>query len=227
MSAMRKRTNGLVFKGLNNGSVVTVRNEFRFCRKCGVGRMAFPRHIVFRLNVRALFMDGTSNNVGPGFRVNSLVIVSSRVGFFPRRPLHNGGFPANPHFPSVRRTCSGRLHGLTSRVTGRGSVPIRRNMCINIRNPAFRAPTRCHVCQVLNNSTMNVDAIPRMVITHRYNVGMFNVDVVASLNNFSIPMRMDRRRMRVTTGTTRPGVARVVQRVVHESWLLVVGCGLS
>lgn len=218
VSAMRKRDKGLVFNGLNRGSVVTVRKHFRFCRNCSVGRMAFPMHMVHRLNVGALFISGTDNNAGPSFTVNSLVVVASRVGCFPRRPLHNGGVPCNPHFPSVDRTCSGRLVHGTSTVTTRGNVGIRRNICVNARNPAFRAPTRCGVFRVLNTSTINVSAIPRIVITGRYKVGIFNMSIVASLKMRNGVMRISRRRIRGTTSRTRPEVARVVHRLVGETW---------
>lgn len=218
ISAMRKRDNGLVFNGLNGGSVVTVRKHFRFCRKCSVGRIAFPMQIVHRLNVGALFMSGTTKNAGTSFRVNSLVVVESRVGFFPRRPLRNGGVRCNPHFPSVDRTCSGRLVSGTLRVTGRGNVGMRRKMCVNARKPAFRAPTRCGVFRVLKTSTMNVSAIPRIVMTGRYNVGIFKMSIVASLNIRKGVIRISRRRIRGTTSRTRPHVAAVVHRVVGQVW---------
>lgn len=224
VSAIRNRDNGLVFNGLNGGSVVTVRNHFRCCRNCSVGRIAFPMHIVHRLNVGALFMSGTDNKAGTSFRVNSLVVVASRVGCFPRRPLHKGGVPCNPHFPSVDRTCDGRLVHGTSRVTRRGNVGIRRKICVNARNPAFRAPTRCGLFRVLNTSTMNVSAIPRIVITGRYKVGMFNVSIVASLKMRKGVIRMARRRIRGTTSTTRPGVAAVVHRLVGHTWALGSVC---
>lgn len=220
ISAMRKRDNGLVFNGLNGGRVVTVRKHFRCCRNCSVGRIAFPMHIVHRLNVGALFISGTDNNAGPRFRVNSLVVVASRVGCFPRRPLHNGGVPCNPHFPSVDRTCSGRLVHGTSTVTTRGNVGMRRKVCVNARKPAFRAPTRCGLFRVLKTSTMKVSAIPRIVMTGRYNVGIFNVSIMASLKMRKGVMRMSRRRIRGTTSTTRPGVAAVVHRLVGHTWVL-------
>lgn len=195
VSAIRKRGNRLICKGLDKGGIVTVRKHFRFCRKCKLRTIAFPVEMVGRLNIRSLTLAGTTNNVDCTFAPKSLVLVASRVGLANRGPLVKPGSPRRkPHFASVDRTCSTRCRTGVGRITSRVKLSLGRNICLKLANPACRAPTRVQVYHMLKTSTINVSAIPRTVITHRTNLHVFNVSYVAGLTS-NVRTALGRRRI--------------------------------
>lgn len=92
-------------------------------------------------------------------------------------------------------------------------------MCIKLANPSFRAPTRCTFCNEIKNSTVKVDAIPRMVITHRTNLHMFNVSIVAGRNcRFTSSFIGSKTSIVITTGRTTTIVAVLFQRLITGVW---------
>lgn len=203
MSAITKRGNTLLTNGLKSARICTVRNHFRFCRNCSVGRIYCPFCIFGLLNIRGIILAGTYNNVGQRFTPNALVLVASFVGVVNAGPLVNpGSRHFNPHFPSVARPCDLRLQGLTGRATSRLNVTCGRNICVNFVNPYCRATTRVHTFTKVKTSTINVDAIPRAVIYGCVNVGMLTIDYVAGVTANVRAIGRDRTHILRVTGRT-------------------------
>lgn len=217
VSAIDNRGNQFIFKCIGNIPIIVVRKHIRCCRNCPVASIILPAHLVNVVKTGILFLAGTSNNLGPGFRTNSFVIVRSRVTGFMPDPLVNAGVSRlNPHFPSVDRVCGGTYQRRVFTTTSTLSVPIRGNICIRLANPGCRSPSRIGVYHLVNKSTINVDATYRTVTTGRVKVGIYNVSYVAGVTDKVSGIPLDRVRIGRATSHMTPLFGGLIARSVIQ-----------